>query len=101
MVPDASCDDAARLRHTRHLPQPDDGISHEVNDKLRQCGIEQPILKRQFLGCGPLRAYSGISNANRCNKALRGINRANSVGPQSPDQFFHKSPAPAATSMTR
>jgi len=104
VVPDASCDDAARLRHTGHLAQSDDGISHEVNDKLRQCSIEQPILKRQFLGCGQLHQYSGISNASRFNKARRGIDRANSVGPQAPDQFGHKSPGPAAhvdDSLTR
>ncbi len=45
VVPYASCYDAARLGHTRHLAQPHDGISHEVNDKLRQRSIEQPILK--------------------------------------------------------
>jgi hypothetical protein len=46
VVPDTSCYDATRLGHTRHLAQPHDGIGHEVNDKLRQRSIEQPILKR-------------------------------------------------------
>ncbi len=45
VVPDASRYDAARLGHTRHFAQPHDGISHEVNDKLRQRSIEEPILK--------------------------------------------------------
>lgn len=104
VVPHASCDDAVWLRHTGHLAQSDDGISHEVNDELRECSIEQPILERQFLGCGQLHPYSGISNANRFDKALRGIDRANSVGRQPPDQFFHKSPRPAShvdDSLTR
>lgn len=96
VVPDASCDDAARLGHTGHLAQPHDGISHEVNDKLRQCSIEQPILKRELLGCSRLRPYSGIATANRRNKALRGIDRPNGVGPQAPAQFGHKSPGTAA-----
>jgi hypothetical protein len=96
VVPHASCDGPVRPRHTCHLAHPHNGIGHEVNDKLRQCSIEPPILKRKRLRCSPLHPDSGISSADRCNKPLRGIGRTDSVRRQAPDQFGHKSPGTAA-----
>ncbi len=95
MVPNAGCHDSLRARHTRHLAEPSDGIGHEVDDKLRQCSIEQ-TLERQFLCCSALHPHRGIANANRLNKALRGIDGPNSVRPQASEQLGHQRPGTAA-----
>lgn len=40
MIPDAGSDKALRAGHARHLRQPGDRVSHEVNDELRHDRVE-------------------------------------------------------------
>ena len=49
VIPHARRHDAVAARHARHLPQPGHGLRHEVDDELRQGGVERPIVEGQLL----------------------------------------------------
>jgi hypothetical protein len=50
VVPHAGRDGAAGPRHARHLPQSGDRIPHEVDDELRERGVERSVLEGQLFG---------------------------------------------------
>ena len=47
MVPDAHCDDPTGTCHARHFAQPSYGVSHEMDDELRECRVEDAVGKGQ------------------------------------------------------
>ena len=52
VVPRAGRDLAARLDDALHLPHAAFGVGHEVDDELREGGVERIVLERQLLGRG-------------------------------------------------
>jgi hypothetical protein len=61
VIPNTRCHDAVPARHTRHLAKASDRVRHEVNDELRQGGVERVVFKRQVLRRSALHVDSGVA----------------------------------------
>ena len=87
MIPDTGRDNAPRACHARHLGQPGDSISHEVNDELRQDRVEGPLRKRQMLRRRSYNLDAGKAFSSRANELLRRINGGHGGRAESLDQL--------------
>ena len=73
VVPHARCDDAAASRDSCQLPQAGDGIGHEVDDELRQRGVELVVGEGQLFGRRLLDGDAGMPLARGCDERLRRV----------------------------
>ena len=96
VVPHARRDDAAASRDSCQLTQARDGIGHEVDDELRQGGVELVVGKRQLLGCGPLDGDAGMPLARGCDERLRRVDRRHTGGAEQAYQLRRQRTRPAA-----
>ena len=102
MIPDAGGHDAPLARHPRHLPQPRDRVGHEVDDELRQRGVELAGGERQLLGRGTLHVHAGVALARRRDEGLGRIDRgARKPSPDRATSSVVSAPGPQPTSSTR
>ena len=70
VIPNTRCDDTMLVRHARHLAKPADRIRHEVNDELRQGGVERLVSKRQAFRRSALHADPGMALPSCRNEGL-------------------------------
>ena len=96
VVPDARRHDTALARHASHLPKARDGVGHEVDDELRQGGVECTVVERQLLGRGALHVDPGVPLSRGGDERLRGIDRRHRVGPQPRDELGRERARPGA-----
>jgi len=96
VIPDTSGNDSARSRHARHLAQPEHRIGHEMNDQLRQHGIEQTIPVRQLLGDTTLDLDPGMATPSLRDEQLRGIDSTDRASPEPLDQLLRRRARAAA-----
>ena len=101
VVPDARGDDTAAARHARHLLEAGDGVGHEVDDELRERGIEGVVGKRQVFRRRPLDGGAGMTLARSGDEGLRRIDSGDVVGPSSRTSSVVSAPEPQPTSSTR
>jgi hypothetical protein len=87
MIPDTGRDNAPRACHARHLGQPGDSVSHEVNDELRQDRVEGPLRKGQVLSRRSYNVDAGKAFSSRANELFRRINGGHGGRAESPDQL--------------
>ena len=78
-IPDTRGDDPFGSRDPRHLPQPGDGIGHEVHDELRQSCVERVVLERQALGRRRSTIDAGSRVAGRHHERLRRIDSGDAI----------------------
>jgi hypothetical protein len=69
VIPATRCDDAVLARPARHLAKTSDQVRHEVNDELRQGGVERVVFKRQVLRRSALYVDSGVALPSCRNEA--------------------------------
>ena len=73
VIPHAGGDDTVVPCHSSHLAQTGDGIRHEVNDELRERGVERSVREGQMLGGCPLHGDTRMALARGVDERLRGI----------------------------
>ena len=82
VIPDAGCDDAVSPGDARELAQPGDRICHEVDDELRQGGIERGVLERELLRRRAADVDPGVALPGGGDERLRGIHGRDRLGAQ-------------------
>ena len=87
VVPYTRCDNAARSGHPGHLAEPFDRRSHEVNDELRQRGVEVAVRKRELLGSRLSYIDSWMAFPSGLDERLRGLDCGHSSRPQPFDEL--------------
>ena len=70
VIPHARCDDASLTGDARHLAQPRYGIRHEVDDELREGGVELVLAERQLLGGRTLHRDARVAFADSLDERL-------------------------------
>ena len=71
----------------RHLREPGDGVRHEVDDELRDRGVERVVRKRKVLGRRLFHRDAGEALARRLDERLRRIDGGDRVRADAPDQL--------------
>ncbi len=79
VIPHRRCNDASVARDARHLTQPSHGICHEVDDELRERGVELPLGERQLLRSGAFDGHARVAFANCVDERLRRIDGRHGV----------------------
>jgi hypothetical protein len=95
MIPDARSHDSSPSRHACHLDETTDRILHEVNDELRQGGVERTILERQLL-CRRTPSADTMALSNRSDEDLRGVDRRHRGGADASNQLGRQRARPGA-----
>ena len=67
--------------------EPGDGVRHEVDDELRDRGVERVVRKRQVLGRRLIHRDAGESLARRLDERLRRIDGDDRIRADAPDQL--------------
>ena len=70
VIPHGCRHDASLARDTRHLAQSRHGICHEVDDELRERGVERLLGERQVLGRRALHRDARVAFANGFDEGL-------------------------------
>ncbi len=70
MIPDACGHDSFSSGHPGHFAQSRDGVIHEVNDELRERGIEDPVLEREVFGGRLSHVNRGIARLRRSDEGV-------------------------------
>ena len=87
MIPDAGSHDSFLARHPGHLAQTRDGVIHEVNDELREGGVEAPVLERELFGGCSSHVDRGIARVRRGDKGVGRIDGTDLGWSQALDEF--------------
>jgi len=87
VIPDAGGHDSALAGYPGHLVQPCDRVVHEVNNELREGGVEDPVLERELLGGRSSHVDRGIALVHRCDKGVRGIDGTDRGWSHALDEF--------------
>ena len=87
MIPDASGHDSSLAGHPGHLAQTRDGLIHEVNDELREGGIEDPVLERELFGGRSSHVGRGIARVRRGDEGGGRIDGTDRGWSQALDEF--------------
>ena len=87
VIPDTSGNDTVPPRDARHVGQAGNRVCHEVDDQLREGGVERPIRKREVLR-GPLQHLdAGEACPRGRDKRLGRVDGRHGGGPQPCDQL--------------
>ena len=70
MIPDACGHDSFLAGYPGHLAQARDRVLHEVNDELRERGIEDPVLERELFGGRSSHVNRGIARLCRGDEGV-------------------------------
>ena len=95
VIPDARCEDSVRAGDPRHLSKARHRVAHEVDDELRQRGIEALVLERQLLRCRAGHVHRGVAGAGRCDEPLRGVDGRHAVRTEPRDKLGGQRPGTA------
>ena len=101
VVPHARRDHPAGPGHPAHLPQPPHRIGHEMNDQLRQRGIEGAVGERQPLGRGKPDIYPGQPLPHRGGERRGRFHRADRARAARLTSTAVSAPGPQPTSSSR
>ena len=82
MIPDAGGHDSFLAGHPDHFAQTRDGVTHEVNDELREAGIEDLVLERDPFGRGSSHVDRGITGVAAATNVSEGSMAPTAVGPR-------------------
>ena len=102
VIPHGRCDDAPIARDARHLAQPCHGIGHEVDDELRERGVELVVGERQLLGRRALDRDSRVAFPDGVDERLGWIDgRDGFLAEPMRTSSAVSAPGPQPTSSTR
>ena len=73
VIPHTRCDNAARSGHAGHFAESFDRCSHEVNDELRQRGVEVVVRERELLGSRMPHIDSWVAFSGSRDERHRGV----------------------------
>ena len=95
VIPHGRRHDAAVAGDARHLAQPCHGIRHEVDDELRERGVELVLCERQLLGRRALDRDSRVAFADGVDERLRRIDGRHGFLAQPPHELGRQRARPA------
>ena len=87
VIPDASGDDASGLGDAPHLGEPFDRIAHEMDNQLRESGVESLSVERKLLGRRLLHLDARVPLADRRDERRRRVRRGDGIGAQASHQL--------------
>jgi hypothetical protein len=96
VVPDAGSDDTACTGHASHLAEPADRVGHEVDDELRESGVELIVRERQLLRRGQSDVDARVPFGRGGRELSRGIDRGDCFGADAPHELRRQGAGPAA-----
>ena len=101
VIPHARDNRAARAGDARHRPHARRRIAHEVDDELREGGIERVIRKRQLLPGAEPNVDARVACTGRLDERFRRIDRDDRISADAGDELRGESAGPQPTSITR
>ena len=96
VVPDARGDDAVPPRHAGHLGQSRDRVLHEVDDELREGGVELVVGERQVLRGGLQHLDARVARPGSRDEGSEGSTAATASGPSRATSSAVRAPGSAA-----
>jgi hypothetical protein len=88
MIPNACGNDSVVDSHSGHLPQTRGWVVHEVNDQLRQCGIERAVTERDPFCVRLASVRPRIPRLDCTDERARGIDRGDARLAHPPDKLI-------------